>query len=39
MFFYVSSVETVGFPAEKRTFSIAETYVSREENIENAGSL
>ena len=30
--FYVSSVETVGFPAEKRTFSIAETYVSREEN-------
>ena len=29
----------VCFPAGKRTSSRAETYVSREENIENAGSL
>ena len=39
MVFYVSGMRNVCFPAGKRTFSTAETYVSRKENIENAGSL
>lgn len=37
--FYVSVRRDVCFPAVKRTFSRAETYVFREENVENAGSL
>ena len=32
-------MRNVCFPAVKRTFSRAETYVSREENIENVGSF